>query len=132
MFPVPPVQPVHPSHYKFIGSRKKIIWEFPLNLIWAHFTGKSLVFFYKGIPCKIVRSFYREILCIFYKRIPCKILQGNPLYFFRLLVRFQKNPTLRVFLNFFIRTPNMTKIKTHKKFVRTTFIYIYIFKYILV
>ena len=31
--------------HKLIGPRKKIIREFPLNLIWVHFTGKSLVFF---------------------------------------------------------------------------------------
>ena len=28
-----------------IGARKKIIREFPLNLIWVHFTGKSYLFF---------------------------------------------------------------------------------------
>ena len=31
--------------YKLIGPRKKITREFPLNLIWFHFTGKSLLFF---------------------------------------------------------------------------------------
>ena len=31
--------------YKLIGPRKKITREFPLNLIWFHFTGKSFVFF---------------------------------------------------------------------------------------
>ena len=31
--------------YKLIGPRKKITREFPLNLIWFHFTGKSLFIF---------------------------------------------------------------------------------------
>ena len=31
--------------YKLIGPRKKITRESPLNLIWFHFTGKSLLFF---------------------------------------------------------------------------------------
>ena len=73
--------------------------------------------FYKRIPCKFdLGSFYMEILCVH--------LQGNPLYFFGSFTGksfqcyfqkvdfqtdFKKNPTNRVFLNFFIRTPTLSK-----------------------
>ena len=65
-----------------------------------------------------------------YKRIPFKfdlgfILQGNPFTFLRLLDWFLKNPTKRVFLNFLIRTPNLSKILNPQEICRDNF-FIYI------
>ena len=77
-----------------IGPRKKNIREFPVNLIWANFTGKSFVFFYT--------------------RIPYKFLHGNPLYFFRLLVRFQKT-NLEGVLKFFYSDPQLVQIFKPKR-----------------
>ena len=67
--------------YKKVHQKIEIVFKFMKNPAQIDrtskknykITGKSFVFFSK--------------------RIPCKILQGNPLYFFRLLVRFQKNLT---------------------------------------
>ena len=65
-----------------------------------------------------------------YKRIPFKfdlgfILQGNPFTFLRLLDWFLKNPTKRVFLNFLIRTPNLSKVLNPQEICRDNF-FIYI------
>ena len=65
-----------------------------------------------------------------YKRIPFKfdlgfILQGNPFTFLRLLDWFKKNPTKRVFLNFLIRTPNLSKVLNPQEICRDNF-FIYI------
>ena len=68
-----------------------------------------------------------------YKRIPFKfdlgfILQGNPFTFLRLLDWFLKNPTKRVFLNFLIRTPNLSKVLNPQEICRDNFYFVY--KYI--
>ena len=75
--------------HELIGPRKKIISEFPLNLIWVHFTGKSYVFFYK--------------------RILCKILQGNPCIFFDFST-ISKKTNLEGIFEFLQPDPNLTKI----------------------
>ena len=65
-----------------------------------------------------------------YKRIPFKFdlgsyLQGNPFTILRLLDWFQKNPTKRVFLIFFIRTPNLSKFLNPQEICQDIF-YIYV------
>ena len=79
------------------------IQEFPLNLVWVHFTTNyriifstrksfvklSLLNFIKEFPCKLIgdlqQKFYKRIPCnfdlgSFYKEFPWKFfLQGNPL-----------------------------------------------------
>ena len=57
------------------------------------------------------------------------ILQVNHLYFFRLLVRFQKNLTLRVFLNIYIRTPKLTNFLNPQE-ISQEYFFIYLWLYI--
>ena len=64
-------------------------------------------------------------------RAPARVLQGNPFTFLRLLDWFKKNPTKRVFLIFFIRTPNLTKISNPQEICQEIF-YIYKYVYIII
>ena len=115
--------------HELIEPRKKIISEFPLNLIWVHFTGKSYVFFYKRIPCKIMGSFYREILCIFLQKNSLKNFTGKSFYFlstFRLILK--KSYQEGVF-DFFYPDPQLVQIFKPTRNLSGQFFYIYIYVY---